>query len=125
MKILLPTAIAGIASLIAGVHSADALSCGTNNVVWEEPGLCNSPNQNRGFAQGGGVLNTPLRVLSISVTSDGQNTGGTALGLNSDFQPASGEEGVCEIDALPGQFLTTPEGFCDDGAFHRLTISFD
>jgi hypothetical protein len=120
LKFAVPVACAAVASLLGVVESADALSCAPSGFIpWTTQTRCPAPDQNRGFGQGAGIINTNGRVLSISVTNGFGNTGGIERGFNSNFVQ------ICSVNGVPGQFNTSPSGACSSGSTHRLTISFN
>jgi hypothetical protein len=120
VKILVPVAFAAVAGLFGAVDSAEAKSCAPSGFIpWTTQTRCPAPDQNRGFGQGAGVINTSGRVLSISVTLGFGNTGGVERGFNSSFVQ------ICSVNGVPGQFNTSPAGACSAGSTHRMTISFN
>ncbi len=101
MKLLLPIALATVASVFTGISSTRASSpCIMPVVSWTTLNSCLPPDQNTGSAQGSGTGDNRKLFITIPVTSS--NIDGTGL-LNDGITVASGVNGTCRVfNNVPG-----------------------
>lgn len=121
MKILIPAALAAVSAVAAvaiTAATADA-SCVHGQEPWTTINRCSAPNQNRGFAQGTGILGTSNRTLTVSLSISG-GTKANATGINQ----LGNIIATCRPSALPGQTINTTAGSCDGGNTHTFSIAF-
>lgn len=121
MKFVMPAIVATIASvgLIGALAETASASCVKGQIAWTSINRCSAPNQNRGSAQGTGVLGTSNRTLTVQCAVSG-GTFAIAHGVDQLGNPMAN----CNPKANAGQTVSSLPNQCSGGNTHTLGIAF-